>query len=420
MDTAIVETVAQIFRGGSAIVQDPYPFFAQVREKAPLFRAPVFDSVTDVHVTRYADVYGALRDPRLSSERPLGGIPPQIEVDLSGEDEAALAASERVNTMSMLTKDPPDHTRLRKLVAKAFTPRVVEQQRPMVQAIVDDLLAQASRQDGVDFIRAVAAPLPAQVIAALLGVPQGDWAMFKQWSDGVISFDRDAILRSARSTARLDAYLRDMIAARREEPREDMLSALVRARDEQGALTEDEMVVQCIVLLTGGHETTTQALGSALATLAKQPEVWHELREHPELVPGVVDEYLRLESPFQFNNRVAKEELEIAGHTVRKGEFVWLWVAAANRDPRQFDLSDLIDPHRSGGKHLSHLAFGGGIHYCLGAALAQLELRIALTTLTQRYPAFRVIDAPVRWRDNVALRGPSALHVNFGYEARAC
>ena len=177
--------------------------------------------------------------------------------------------------------------------------------------------------------------------------------------------------------------------------------------------------MQCIVLLTGGHETTTQALGSALATLAKQPEVWHELREHPELVPGVVDECLRLESPFQFNNRVAREDLEIASQTVRKGEFVWLWVAAANRDPRQFDLPDLIDPHRSGGKHLSHLAFGGGIPYCLGAALAQLELRIALTTLAQRYPAFRVIEAPVRWRDNVALRGPSALHVNFGREMRA-
>jgi pimeloyl-[acyl-carrier protein] synthase len=322
IDTAIVETVVQIFRGGSAIVQNPYPFFAQVREKAPLFRAPVFGPVPAVHVTRYADVYAALRDSRLSSKRPLGGIPPQIEGDLSAEDEAALAASERVNTMSMLTKDPPDHTRLRKLVAKAFTPRVVEQQRPMIQAIVDDLLAQASPQDGVDFIRAVAAPLPAQVIAALLGVPQQDWAKFKQWSDGVISFDRDAILRSARSTVQLDAYFRGMIAARREEPREDMLSALVYARDEQGALTEDEMVVQSIVLLTGGHETTTQALGSALATLAKQPEVWHELREHPELVPCVVDECLRLESPFQFNNRVAREDLEIAGQTVRQDEFV--------------------------------------------------------------------------------------------------
>jgi pimeloyl-[acyl-carrier protein] synthase len=420
MDTAIVETVAQIFRGGSAIVQDPYPIFAQVREKAPLFRAPVFGPVPDVHVTRYADVYAALRDPRLSSERPHGGIPLQIEGgDLSAEDKAALAAFERVNTMSMLTKDPPDHTRLRKLVARAFSPRVVEQQRPMVQAIVNDLLAQASRQEGVDLIRAVAAPLPAQVIAALLGVPQEDWSKFKQWSDGVISFDRDAILRSARNTARLDAYFRDMIAARREEPREDMLSALVRARDEQGALTEDEMVVQCIVLLTGGHETTTQALGSTLATLAKQPEVWQELREHPGLVPGIVDECLRLESPFQFNNRVAREDLEIAGQPIRKGEFVWLWVAAANRDPRQFDLPDLIDPHRSGDMHLSHLAFGGGIHYCLGAALAQLELRTALTTLTQRYPDFRVIDAPVRWRDNVALRGPSALHVSFGHEPRA-
>ena len=418
MDTAIADTVAQIFRGGSAVVQNPYPLFAQVREKAPLFRAPVFGPIPDVHVTRYADAYAALRDPHLSSERRLGGISPQIEGDLSADDEAALAASERVNTMSMLTKDPPDHTRLRKLVAKAFTPRVVEQQRPMIQAIVDDLLAQASPQDGVDFIRAVAAPLPAQVIAALLGVPQQDWAKFKQWSDGVISFDRDAILRSARSTAQLDAYFRGMIAARREEPREDMLSALVYARDEQGALTEDEMVVQCIVLLTGGHETTTQVLGSALATLAKQPEVWHELRERPELVPGVVDECLRLESPFQFNNRVAREDIEIAGHTVRKGEFVWLWVAAANRDPRQFNLPDLIDPHRIDGKHLSHLAFGGGIHYCLGAALAQLELRIALTTLTQRYSDFQVLDAPVLWRNNVALRGPMALHVNFGHETR--
>ena len=150
MDTAIADTVAQIFRGGSAVVQNPYPLFAQVREKAPLFRAPVFGPIPDVHVTRYADAYAALRDPHLSSERRLGGIPPQIEGDLSADDEAALAASERVNTMSMLTKDPLDHTRLRKLVAKAFTPRVVEQQRPMIQAIVDDLLAQASPQDGVD------------------------------------------------------------------------------------------------------------------------------------------------------------------------------------------------------------------------------------------------------------------------------
>jgi cytochrome P450 len=243
MDTAVVDTVARIFRGGDAVVRDPYPLFARVCEEAPLLRAPALGPVPAVHVTRYADVYAAMRDLRLSSERPLGGVPRRDEGDLSPEDRMALAASERVNTMSMLTKDPPDHTRLRKLVARAFTPRIIGQQRSMIQAIVDDLLIQASQRDGVDFMRTVAASLPAQVIAALLGVSQEDWAKFKQWSDGVISFDRDAILRSARSTVRVDAYFRGMISARREEPREDLISALVCACDEQDALTEDEMVV---------------------------------------------------------------------------------------------------------------------------------------------------------------------------------
>ncbi len=421
METAIADTVAEVFRGGPDVVRDPYPLFARVREHLPLLRAPAVGPFPAVHLARYKDVHAALRDGRLSSERPHGGAVPDLEDDATPEDREALAVNMRVGTLSMLTKDPPEHTRLRKLVTKAFTPRIVGQQGPMVQAIVDDLIAgakrKAERQDGVDFMRAVAAPLPALVIAALLGVPQEDWEKFKAWSDNAMTFDPEAIRRGLHNPLRLDRYLRDLISQRRAEPRDDLITALVHARDEDDALTEDEVIAQCTVILVGGYETTTVALGSALALLQKQPELWDAMRAQPELVSTVVEECVRLESPFQFNTRVAKEDLEIGGEAVRAGEFVWMWVAAANRDPRRFPNPDIIDPHRADGKHLAHLAFGGGVHYGLGAALARLEMRIALTTLAQRYPDFRVLDDQVRWRDNIALRGPSAVQVRFGHEA---
>jgi cytochrome P450 len=420
MGTAIADTVAEVFRGAPDVVRDPYPFFARVREHAPLLRAPAVGSFPAVHLARHEHVHAALRDGHLSSERLHGGAVPELEDDATPEDREAQAVNLRVGTLSMLTRDPPDHTRLRKLVTKAFTPRIVGQQEPMVQALVDDLLAgakrEAERQDGVDFMRAVAAPLPALVIAALLGVPQPDWEKFKAWSDNAITFNPEAGRRVLHNQLRLDRYLRDLISQRRAAPRDDLITALVRARDEDDALTEDELLAQCMVILVGGHETTTAALGSALALLQKQPELWDAMRAQPELVLAVVEECVRLESPFQFNTRVAKEDLEIGGEAVRAGEFVWMWVAAANRDPRRFANPDVIDPHRADGKHLAHLAFGGGVHYCLGAALARLEMRIALTTLAQRYPDFRVLDDRVRWRDNIALRGPSAVYVRFGHE----
>jgi cytochrome P450 len=423
METAIADTVAEVFRGGPDVVRDPYPLFAQVREHAPLLRAPAVGPFPAVHISRYEEVHAALRDGRLSSELPHGSAVPDLADDATSEEREALAVNMRVGTLSMLTKDPPEHTRLRKLVTKAFTPRIVDQQGPMVQAIVDDLLAaatrQAKRQDHVDFMRTVAAPLPSLVIAALLGMPQEDWEKFKAWSDNAITFDQEAVRRGLRNSLHLDRYLRDLIAQRRAEPRDDLITALVRARDEDDVLSEDEMVAQCTVILVGGHETTTVALGSALALLEKQPELWDAMRKQRDLVPTVVEECVRLESPFQFNTRVAKEDLEIGGEAVHAGEMVWMWVAAANRDPRQFPNPNVIDPHRAGCKHLAHLAFGGGVHYCLGAALARLEMRIALTTMTQRYPDFRVLDDPVQWRDNIALRGPKALHVRFGREAHA-
>jgi cytochrome P450 len=418
---AIADTVAEVFRGEPDVARDPYPLFARVREHAPLLRAPAIGPFPAVHLARYEDVHSALRDGRLSSERPHGGAVPDLEDDATPEDREAQAVNLRVGTLSMLTKDPPDHTRLRKPVTKAFTPRIVGQQEPMVQALVDDLLAgakrEAEREGGVDFMRAVAVPLPALVIAVLLGVPQEDWEKFKAWSDNAITFDPEAGRRGLHNSLRLDRYLRDLISQRRAEPRDDLITALVRARDEDDALTEDELIAQCTVILVGGHETTTVALGSALALLKKQPELWEAMRAQPELVPAVVEECVRLESPFQFNTRVAKEDLEIGGEAVRAGETVWMWVAAANRDPRRFPDPDIIDPHRADGTHLAHLAFGGGVHYCLGAALARLEMRIALATLAQRYPDFRMLDDRVRWRDNIALRGPSALRVRFGHEA---
>lgn len=416
--TTVSETIAHVFRGGRDVVQNPYPLFAAVREAGALHRAPALGPFPAAHVTRYDDLYQALRDQRFSSERALGevAIPGGAEPP-TPEDGAALAASMRTLTLSMLTKDPPDHTRLRKLVAKAFTPRIVGRQAGMIQSIIDDLLSEAERHDTVDFMQALATPLPALVIAALMGVPQEDWPKFKSWSDGGITFDPSAFWERTRKSAQLDAYFRDLIQRRSKEPGEDLISALIRARDEADALTEDEMVAQCQVILTAGHETTTVALGSAMALLAKQPEVWALMREQPEVVPTVVEECLRLESPFQFNARIAKQDMEVAGEPIRAGEYVWFWVAGANRDPRQFANPDQIDPYRDESRHLSHLAFGGGIHYCLGAALAQLEMRLALTTLTQRYPNATVVEQEPQWRDNIALRGLESLAIRLGQRA---
>jgi cytochrome P450 len=311
-----------------------------------------------------------------------------------------------MQAQTMLTLDAPDHTRLRRLSLKAFTPRVIEAMRDDIAAVVTSLLddASASPDARFDFMGALAAPLPAMVIAQLLGIPPQDWAQFKRWSDGLIGFN--ITQEKIDNFYELGQYLGARISERRQDPQDDLISGLVAAREQHDLLSEDELIGQCVILLVGGHERTTYALGNAAYRLLVDRDSWHRL---PELsIETATEELLRHDSPFQALSRRAKEAVDIAGETIGAGETIWLWIAAANHDPAQFASPDLIDLSRQENRHLS---FGLGPHYCLGAALARIELQIALSTVRERFPALRLESETVDLKRDGAIRGPQSLLV---------
>jgi cytochrome P450 len=388
-----------------AFQSDPYPFYRQLRESDPVhwvdlprIEIPGFDLPGVWVVTRYADVTGVLRDDRFSVRRPM---------------MEALAASTALAgmTRSLLFVDPPDHTRLRTLVTKAFTPRVVEGLRPRIHAIVDDLLCSPARTGRLELIRDLAAPLPVIVIAELLGIPIADRDRFKQWSDDLVvvadgTRAMAGIVEAERAAGELTAYLRGIIAARRVFPRDDLISALVGAHDQGRGLSEEELLATCTLLLVAGNETTTNLIGNAVLALLRHPEELARVRADTSLVRGAIEECLRYDSPVQLTSRVATPDLELGGKRILAGQEVDLILGAANRDPEQFSDPDRLDVARSDCRHLS---FGHGTHFCLGAALARVEAQIALEALATRFPNLRPDDEPPRWREGFVLRGPASL-----------
>jgi cytochrome P450 len=396
--------IEALFRRDAAMMADPYPAYDQLRDAGAVYWLPGPPQgppwLNAWHLFSYNAVSAALRDGRFSSRRPMLTMPLE-HFGIDGSTPEAQFFTTMQSGM-MLTMDAPDHTRLRRLALKAFTPRVVGQMRGEVRSIVDQLLDDVG--SSFDVMQAVAAPLPAMVIARLLGIPEADWAQFKTWSDGLIGFN---ITREKVSNfARLGDYLREQIAQRRVEPRDDLISHLVVARDENDALTEDELIGQCIILLVGGHETSTYALGNAVLRLLEAPEYWHELPAVP--IDLAVNELLRFDSPFQALSRRTIEDVEMDGHQLAAGSTVWLWIAAANRDPRRFANPNALDFARADNRHLS---FGLGPHYCLGAALAQLEIGVALEAMRQRWPALHLEPGGLTWKADGAIRGPSSLAV---------
>lgn len=403
--------VERLFRRDPALLADPYPVYRQLRQAAPVLSldgppgGPPW--LNAWHLFAYDDVSAGLRDDRLSSRRPMAAMP----LEHFGIDPSTPAARFFWSMQSgmMITMDAPDHTRLRRLALKAFTPRVVEAMRDQIQTLVNDLLdtAQTGGAGGFDVMADLAAPLPAIVIAQLLGIPSTDWARFKRWSDGIIGFN--ITQEKIDNFAELGQFLRDRIAERREAPRADLISGLVAARDQDDALSEDELIGQCIILLVGGHETTTFALGNAVSRLLVDRQLWESLPSLP--IEGAVEELLRYDSPFQSLSRRAIAPIAIDGHQIEPGATVWLWIAAANHDPRQFPEPERIDLGREENRHLS---FGLGPHYCLGAALARLELQIAIAALRERFPALRLASETVDWKRDGAIRGPRSLPVLTG------
>jgi cytochrome P450 len=400
-------TIDRLMRRDPALLADPYPAYRALREAGPVIRldgpaaGPPWWNAW--HCFAYDDVAALLRDDRISSRRQMAALP----LERFGIDPTTPAARFfwTMQAQMMLTLDAPDHTRLRRLALAAFTPRVVEGMRGEIQGIVDALLNEAAANGPTfDLMARFAAPLPAMVIARLLGIPATDWTRFKRWSDGLIGF---ALTQTKiDSFFALGEYLAEQIAARRRAPRDDLISALIAARDEADALTEEELIGQCVLLLVGGHETTTFALGNAAYRLLAYRARWNALPELP--IDRAVDELLRYDSPFQALARRTRAEIDVGGERIGPGETVWLWIAAANHDPAQFAAPEMIDLGRAENRHLS---FGLGPHYCLGAALAQLELQIGLTTMRTRFPHMRLAAEEVDWQRDGAIRGPRTLPV---------
>jgi cytochrome P450 len=389
---------------------DPYPFYRRLREMEPVHwvdlprvEIPGFDLPGIWLVTRYADVTSVLRDDRFSARRPM---------------MEALAASTALAgmTRSLLFVDPPDHTRLRTLVTKAFTPRVVDALRPRIHAVVDELLRPAARDGRLELMHDLAAPLPVIVIAELLGIPIADRERFKQWSDDLVvvadgTRAMAGIVEAERAAGELAEYLRSIIAARRVFPRDDLISALVGAHDQGRSLSEEELLATCTLLLVAGNETTTNLIGNAVHALLHHPDEIARLRADRSLVRGAIEECVRYDSPVQLTSRVATCDLELGGKLVRAGEEVDLILGAANRDPEQFADPDRLDVTRPDCRHVS---FGHGLHFCLGAALARVEAQIALEMLAARFPHIRPDDEPPRWREGFVLRGPASLPLVVG------
>jgi pimeloyl-[acyl-carrier protein] synthase len=391
-----------------AFLVDPYPVYHRLRAEDPVHRHPLGFYA----LTRYDDVVALLRDPRFGKS----GYQALFEARFGSAPEGSWLA------MSMLFRDPPDHTRLRSLVSQAFTPRVVEAMRPRIRAIVDALLDRVEGQGRMEAIADLAYPLPVTVISEMLGVPAARSEAVKQWSlDLARALDAialpagpEVVERGRRATAELLGCFRELVDARRRRPGADLLSALVAAEEAGDRLTEGELLATCVLLYVAGHETTVNLVGNGLLALLRHPDQWRRLRDDPRLLPGAVEELLRYDGPVQRTGRIAAEDVELAGVGIPAGSLVLGFLGAANRDPGHFPEPDRLDVTRDEPRHL---AFGYGIHYCLGAPLARLEAQVALDALLRRFPELELEDPTPAWRPSSTLRGLVALPVSLGERA---
>ncbi len=405
-DTAAL--VGALFARDAAVLADPYPAHRALREAGPVVYVPAPPgappSHSAWHMFGFADISAALRDPRFSSSRHLGG--PQQDKLTSASADPGVGFMMRMMGSMMLTKDGKDYSRLRGLVQAAFTPRVIERLRSDVETLVNQLLDEAIARDAAvfDLVPDLAMPLPAIVIARLLGVPEDDWASFKRLSDGIIGGDLGP--QKFANFLELGQYLQQAMDQRRAAPTDDLIGGLVAAHlDDGDTLSDGELIAQVVALMVGGHETTT----CAVVNLLRTPGAWAGLDD--ATIPAAVEECLRFDPPFQSLARRAATDVGVFGQRIRENDTVWCWIGAANRDPARFSDPERFDPARADKRHLS---FGLGPHFCLGAALAQLEMQTAISALRLRFPALRLRDAEIAWNTVSMVRGPRSLPLLAG------
>ena len=390
-----METSAQRTNHPREEAHNPFPWYEEMRRVSPVHVDP-HSGVLSVfgydHVQRVLSDYEAF-----SSERgPRDG-----------------SASSALGT-SLISSDPPRHRQLRNLVTQAFTPRAIARLAPRITTIISELLDLVAGAGRMDFIADLADPLPVIVIAEMLGIPTAERVRFKRWSDAIVS---TSAVPAAGQLSFMDAqremafYFSRLLADRRADPRDDLISHLIAAEIDGQRLTEIELIGFCVLLLVAGNETTTNLLGNAILCFDEHPDVYERLRAQPDLIPSAIEEVLRYRSPVQSMFRSATGETNLDGVVTRPGQPVVAWIGSANRDEAQFPNADVFDIERAPNRHL---AFGHGIHFCLGAPLARLEARLALEAITTRFRTIRRIpDAPIRWMESSIVYGVKTLPVTF-------
>jgi cytochrome P450 len=390
-----------------------YETFARMRADDPILCQPGIDGETMIwFVTRYDDVVAVLLDDeRFVRDPALALTPEELEAWSSGMPESFAFIDQH-----MLNRDGEDHRRLRRLVTKAFTPRMVDQLRPRIQEIADELLDAVEVRGEMELVEEFAFPLPITVIAELLGIPVADRDRFRRWSDALVTpaLDPEGIAAFGAHMSEFVAHLHELFARRRSEPGDDLVSALLQVRDGGDTLSEPELFSMVVLLIVAGHETTVSLIGNAVLALLRHPEVRAGLERNPARIPAAVEEFLRYDSPVERTlTRWAATDVELGGHTIGRGDFVIAILGSANRDPDRFPDADALDLDRLDTKHV---AFGRGSHYCLGAPLARLETEIALATLLRRLPGLRlaISESDLAWRPVPLFRSLVSLPVAWG------
>ena len=387
---------------------DPYPQWAALRENDPVHETPLGLWL----LLRYEDVQSFVRDPATSVDDSN-----QKPTLMTAMREAAFSNDGGPNPMgerSMLDCDPPDHTRLRRLVTKAFTPRVIEQLRPRIQELVDATLDRAASSGSMELVGDLAFPLPFAVISDMLGMPEADSVQLREWSGTIVRSlepvaDPELLQAIATCAENMRGFIEDVIKWKRANPADDLLSALIAAEEQGDVLSDDELVAQVALLYIAGHETTVNLIGNGVLALLRHPSELAALRADPSLIGNAVEEFLRFDPPVQLTRRITLSDVSVGGRKIEKGTFVGCVIASANRDPERWGRSaDVLDIRREGAHH--HLAFGGGVHYCLGAALARLEAQVAIGSLVGRFGSISLAGDPV-WNGRINLRGLDRLPV---------
>jgi unspecific monooxygenase len=389
-----------------AFVSDPYPAYAELRDRG---RVTYYEPTDQWLVPRHADVSALLRDRRLGrtyqhrfTHEDFGRTAPPPEHE----------PFHTLNDHGMLDLEPPDHTRIRRLVSKAFTPRTVEQLKPYVSKLAGELVDRLVAAGGGDLLTDVAEPLPVAVIAEMLGIPESDRAPLRPWSADIcgmyeLSPSEDTAARAVRASVEFAEYLRELIAARRKEPGDDLISGLIAAHDDEDRLTEQEMISTAVLLLNAGHEATVNATVNGWWALFRNPDQLAALRADHSLIPSAVEELMRYDTPLQLFERWVLDEIEIDGTTVPRGAEIAMLFGSANHDPDVFTDPERLDLTRADNPHIS---FSAGIHYCIGAPLARIELAASMRALLERAPTLALAADPVR-KPNFVIRGLEGLSV---------